>query len=48
MVRDACRNENDIAGADINRLTMFSAKAKFCSAIIDTEHFVRCAVIMSK
>src|SRR4029453_17053040 len=48
LVRDTRRNENDVAGADLDSLAAFSAESQICSAIIDTEHFVRRAVIMSK
>src|SRR5206468_2610336 len=48
VMRDTGRNENDVAAADLDSLTVLSAESHFCSAIIDTKHFVRRAVIMSK
>src|SRR5262245_27401986 len=48
VMRDTCRNENAVAGRDFNGFTVLTTQAHFCTAIIDTEHFVRRAVIMSK
>src|SRR6266699_5527566 len=48
VMRDTRRNENDVAGADLDRLTVLAAESHFCSTTIDTERFVRRAVIMSK
>ncbi len=47
-MRDTRRNENDIAGADLDGLAVLAAESQSCGANIDTERFVRCAVIMSK
>src|SRR4030095_11381940 len=48
VMRDSCRNENDVAGADLDGLSVLAAESQSCGAIIDTERFVRRAVIMSK
>src|SRR5437870_1025807 len=48
VMRDARGNENDVAGADLDGLAVLAAESQLCSAIIDTQHFVRRAVIMSK
>src|SRR5580765_2644932 len=45
VMRDSCRNENDVAGADLDGLAVLAAESKSCGAIIDTERFVRRAVI---
>jgi hypothetical protein len=47
-MRDTRRNENDVAGADLDGLAVLAAESQSCGAIIDTERFVRRAVIMSK
>ena len=48
LMRDTRWNENDVAGADLDGLPVFSTESQLSRAIIDTERFVRCAVIMSK
>src|SRR6184192_1692959 len=45
---DTRRNENDVAGADLDGLAVLAAESQSCGANIDTERFVRRAVIMSK
>src|SRR2546423_13298150 len=45
---DTRRNENDVAGADLDGLAVLAAESQSCGAIVDTERFVRRAVIMSK
>ena len=47
-MRDTRRNENDVAGADLDGLAVLAAESQSCGATIDTERFVRRAVIMSK
>ena len=41
-------NYNHIAGTHLNGFAMLAAESQSCRAMINTEHFVRCAVIMSK
>src|SRR4029077_1383950 len=48
VMRDTRRNENDVAAADLDGLAVLAAESQLCSAIRDTEHFVRRAVVMSK
>src|SRR5438876_1667062 len=48
VMRDTRRNENDVAGADLDGLAVLAAESNSCGANIDTERFVRRAVIMSK
>jgi hypothetical protein len=48
LVRNTGWNQNDITEADLDCLAVLSAKSQFCKAIIDTEHLVRRAVIMSE
>jgi len=47
-MRDTRRNENDVAGASLYGLAVLAAESQSCGATIDTERFVRRAVIMSK
>jgi hypothetical protein len=47
-MRDTRRNENDVAGADLDGLAVLAAESQPCGANIDTERLVRRAVIMSK
>src|SRR5205809_774131 len=48
VMGDTRRNENDVTGADLDGLAVLATKSQSCGAIIDTERFVRRAVIMSK
>src|SRR5262249_10119489 len=48
VMPDTRGTEHNISGATHDDLPAFSAEWQFCSAIIYSEHFVRCAVIMSK
>src|SRR5882757_2269640 len=48
VMRDTRWNENDVAGADLYGLAVLAAESQSCGATIDTERFVRRAVIMSK
>ena len=48
LMRDTSGNENDVAGPELDGLAVLAAESQSCGAIIDTERFVRRAVIMSK
>src|SRR4029453_430150 len=49
LMSDTSRNENDVSRAHLDGLpVLVAAESQRCRAMIDTEHFMRCAVIMSK
>src|SRR6478672_9628175 len=48
MMRYTRRNENDVAGTDLDGLAVLAAESQSCRATVDTKRFVRRAVIMSK
>src|SRR4051794_13988201 len=48
LVHNTGWNQNDVTGADLDGLPVLSAKSQFCRPMIDTEHFMRCAMIVSK